>query len=73
LASTALIRLGSLAAMVEGLAAATLGLLYVLQARGSTLGPIGKALQKGHTDFHRTGVANPLWLREMDHNRYPRT
>jgi hypothetical protein len=45
---TGLIRLGGLAAMVGGVASATLGLLYALQARGVTLDSTEKALQKGH-------------------------
>jgi hypothetical protein len=45
---TGLIRLGGLVAMVCGIAATTLGLLYVLEARGVTLGSTEKALQKGH-------------------------
>src|SRR5215207_11098351 len=45
---TGLIRLGGVVAMVGGLAATTLGLLYVLQARGITLDFTAKALQKGH-------------------------
>ena len=45
---TDLVRLGGLAAMVSGIAATTLGLLYVLQARGVTLDSTEKALQKGH-------------------------
>jgi hypothetical protein len=43
-----LIRLGGLVAMVGGIASATLGLLYVLQARGVTLGSIDRAVQKGN-------------------------
>jgi hypothetical protein len=46
--SSSLIRLSGLAAMVGGIASATLGLLYVLQARGVTLGSIDRALQKGN-------------------------
>ena len=34
--------------MVGGAASATLGLLYILEARGLTLDPTEKALQKGH-------------------------
>jgi hypothetical protein len=45
---TFLIRLGGLAAMVGGLAATTLGLLYALQASSVTLDSTEKALQKGH-------------------------
>jgi hypothetical protein len=45
---TVLIRLGGLAAVVGGIAATTLGLLYVLHARDVTLGFTEKALQKGH-------------------------
>lgn len=48
MASTILIRLGGLVAMVCGAASATLGLLYILEARGLTLDPTEKALQKGH-------------------------
>jgi hypothetical protein len=44
---TSLTRLAGLAAMVGGVASATLGLLYVLQARGVTLDTTEKALQKG--------------------------
>jgi hypothetical protein len=36
--SSSLIRLGSLAAIVGGVASTMLGLLYVLQAQGVTLG-----------------------------------
>jgi hypothetical protein len=43
-----LIWMGGLAAMVGGVASATLGLLYALQARGASLGSTGMALQKGH-------------------------
>lgn len=45
--SSNLIRLGGLAAMVGGLAATTLGLLYLLEARGLGLDSTEKALQKG--------------------------
>lgn len=45
---TLLIRLGGLAAMVGGAASVTLGLLYILQARGLTFDPTEKALQRGH-------------------------
>ena len=45
---TVLIRLGGLVAMVGGVASATLGLLYALQARGVSLGSIENALQKGN-------------------------
>ncbi len=48
MASSVLIRLGGLAAIVGGIASATLGLLYALQARGVTLGSIDRALQKGN-------------------------
>ena len=48
MASTILIRLGGLVAMVGGAASATLGLLYILEAGGLTLDPTEKALQKGH-------------------------
>ena len=44
---TSPIKVGGLAAIVGGLAAATLGLLYVLQAWGMTLGFIDKAVRKG--------------------------
>jgi hypothetical protein len=44
--SSNLIRLGGLAAMVGGVASATLGFLYVLQARGVSLDFTEKALQK---------------------------
>jgi hypothetical protein len=43
-----LIRLGGLVAMVGGLTATALGMLYILQARGVTLDSTEKALQKGH-------------------------
>jgi hypothetical protein len=43
-----LIRLGGLVAMVGGLTATTLGILYILQARGVTLDSTEKALPKGH-------------------------
>jgi hypothetical protein len=46
--SSSLIRLGSLAAMVGGVASTMLGLLYVLQAQGLTLGSIENALLKGN-------------------------
>ena len=42
------IRLGGLVAIVGGTASAALGLLYVLEARGVTIGFTEKALQKGH-------------------------
>lgn len=45
---TSLIRLGGLVAVAGGLTATTLGMLYVLQARGVTLDSTEKALQKGH-------------------------
>ena len=45
---TVLIRLGGLAAMAGGVASATLGLLYALQARGVPLGSIDRAVQKGN-------------------------
>ena len=47
ISSSILIRLGGLAAIVGGITATTLGLLYVLQARGVTLDFTEKALQKG--------------------------
>jgi hypothetical protein len=43
-----IIRLAGLATMLGGLAATTLGLLYVLQAGGITLDFTAKALLKGH-------------------------
>jgi hypothetical protein len=46
-ATSLLVRLGGLVAIVGGLAATTLGLLYVLQATGMTLGFIEKAVRKG--------------------------
>jgi len=46
--SSTLIRLGGLLAIVGGLAATTLGLLYVFQAWGMTLDFTAKALLKGH-------------------------
>jgi hypothetical protein len=45
---TGLIRFGGLVAMVGGVASAALGLLYLLQVQGVTLGSIGNALQKGN-------------------------
>jgi hypothetical protein len=48
MAPSVLIRLGGLVAMVGGVASAALGLLYVLQARGVTLGSIDRGLQKGN-------------------------
>jgi hypothetical protein len=48
MASLNLIRWSGLAAMVGSVASATLGLLYVLQARGVTLGSIDRPLQKGN-------------------------
>ncbi len=45
---TGLIRLSGLAAIVGGMAATTLGLLYALQVRGVTLDSIENALQKGN-------------------------
>jgi hypothetical protein len=45
---TGLIRLGGLVAMVGGVASATLGFLYVLQARGVALDSTEKAVQKAH-------------------------
>jgi hypothetical protein len=44
---TSPIRAGGLAAIVGGLAATTLGLLYILQSWGMTLGFIEKAVRKG--------------------------
>jgi hypothetical protein len=52
-------RLGGLVAMVGGLAATMLGLLYVLQARGITLDFTAKALLKGH---YENPVATMLLL-----------
>ena len=46
--SSILIRLGGLVAIVGGTASATLGLLYVLHARGIALDFTEKGLQKGH-------------------------
>jgi hypothetical protein len=46
--SSVIVRLGGLVAIVGGLAATILGLLYVLQAWGMTLDFTAKALQKGH-------------------------
>jgi hypothetical protein len=46
--SSILVRLGGLVAIVGGTASATLGLLYVLYARGLTLDLTEKGLQKGH-------------------------
>ncbi len=48
MASSMLIRLGGLVAMVGGLAATTLGLLYALEASGLSLVYTENALQKGH-------------------------
>ena len=45
--SSNLIRLGGVVAMIGGFAATTLGLLYVLQSGGMTLGFTEKALLKG--------------------------
>jgi hypothetical protein len=47
LPTSILIRIGGLVAMLGGLAATTLGLLYFLQAWGKTLNFTAKALQKG--------------------------
>ena len=46
--SSVIVRLGGLVAIVGGLAATILGLLYVLRAWGMTLDFTAKALQKGH-------------------------
>jgi NO-binding membrane sensor protein with MHYT domain len=46
--SSSLIWLGSMAAMVCGVASTMLGLLYVLLAQGLTLGSIENALLKGN-------------------------
>jgi len=51
--SSVIVRLGGLVAIVGGLAATILGLLYVLQAWGMTLDFTAKALQKG-------GYENPV-------------
>jgi hypothetical protein len=48
ISSSILIRLGGLVAIMGGLAATTLGLLYVLQAWGMTLDSTAMALLKGH-------------------------
>ena len=48
MSSAILIRLGGLLAIVGGLAATILGLLYVLQAWGMTLEFTAMALLKGH-------------------------
>ncbi len=55
--STSLTRFGGLAALVGGATSTTLGLLYVLQARGVTFDPTERALQKGH---YETPVATML-------------
>jgi hypothetical protein len=47
MASSVIVRLGGLVAIVGGLAATILGLLYVLQSRGMTLGFADKAVTKG--------------------------
>jgi hypothetical protein len=47
MASSVIVRLGGVAAIVGGLAATTLGLLYVLQSRGMALGFADKAVMKG--------------------------
>src|SRR5215203_2482825 len=57
MASSVIVRLGGLVAMVGGLAATTLGLLYVLQARGITLDFTEKTLRKGS---YEGPVANML-------------
>jgi hypothetical protein len=57
ISSAILIRLGGLLAIVGGLAATILGLLYVLQAWGMTLDFTAMALQKGH---YETPVATIL-------------
>ena len=54
-----LLRLGGLVAMVGGLAATTLGLLYVFHAWGMTLDFTAMALQRGH---YETPVANMLLI-----------
>jgi hypothetical protein len=53
---TNLIRLGGLASMVGGLAATTLGLLYVLQSRGVSFESTEKALQKGNYEVPASTV-----------------
>jgi hypothetical protein len=55
--SSTLIRLGGLLAIVGGLAATTLGLLYVFQAWGMALDFTATPLQKGH---YQTPVATIL-------------
>src|SRR5215210_6941350 len=57
MASSVIIRVGGLAAIVGGLAATTLGLLYVLQAWGIILDFTAKALLKGG---YEGPVANTL-------------
>ena len=55
--SSVIVRLGGLLAIVGGLAATILGLLYVLQAWGITLDFTAMALSKGH---YENPVANML-------------
>ena len=57
--SSVIIRLGALVSVIGGLAATTLGLLYVLQARGIVLDFTAMALLKGH---YETPVANMLLI-----------
>jgi len=57
MSSSILIRLGGLVAIMGGLAATILGLLYVLQAWGMTLDFTAMALLKGH---YENPVANML-------------
>ena len=59
MSSAILIRLGGLLAIVGGLAATILGLLYVLQAWGMTLEFTAMALLKGH---YENPVANMLLI-----------
>jgi hypothetical protein len=59
MSSAILIRLGGLLAIVGGLAATILGLLYVLQAGGMTLEFTAMALLKGH---YETPVATMLLI-----------
>jgi hypothetical protein len=57
MSSSTLIRLGGLLAIVGGLAATILGLLYVLQAWGITVDFTAMALSKGH---YENPLANML-------------
>jgi hypothetical protein len=56
--SSVIIRIGGLVAMVGGLAATTLGLLYVFHAWGMTFDFTAMALQKGHYE----GPVGPMLL-----------